>query len=156
MKRTGVLVFVLLTVFTALTAGAGAYDIKSVYYYEFGKDGKERLRSREIYFNGEFTEEQKAAIVFINLFEAVDGYRFPFIPDGTVLYDLRLRNGLLQIDVSGEINGYGGTENERYLIKQIILTAAGFAGAERVTLYIDHEPGVLSEGGCIIERAVRE
>jgi hypothetical protein len=110
------------------------------------QDGVSRLVYDELYFTGKFSDRERAWAVFYNLL-CMGGCGF--VPEGVRLLGVTLALDELIINVSAEINNYGGTCNEKHLLAQIVLTGLKQRGVDAVTLLIEGEPAVLPEGSAV-------
>ena len=59
------------------------------------------------------------------------------MPEGVELLGLNIADGLLTIDVSGDILDYGGSAFERALAAQLVQIAAGVPGVDSLSLRVD-------------------
>lgn len=110
------------------------------------KDYSVKYIMEEISFISDFSEEEKATIIFDNFFNRCDN-NMNFIPKGTKLIDIILKDGHLKIYVSPEIKLYGGgTAWETSLVKGILNTGFSLNGVNDITLYIDGKIDFLPEG----------
>lgn len=104
------------------------------------------FESVDYYLYGEFTPQNKAEIIYRNLFSPRDGKRV-CIPEGTEVLSVDIYGGMLLLDVSADILNYGGgSAYELALVRQIMVNAAEIEGVESVTLLIDGERTYLPEG----------
>lgn len=75
------------------------------------------------------------------------------IPAGTRLLDLRIDNGVVMIDLSGEIASGGGSSTMLGRLWQIVYTATQFTQAPRVRILIDGQARQAMGGeGVLIDR----
>jgi len=110
------------------------------------RNGISRLIHEELYFMGDFSDRERAWIIFYNL---LCMERSEFVPPGVRLLGVWIEHGELIVNVSDEIKNYGGTYNEMRLRTQIVLTGLEMRGVNAVTLLIEGEPGILPEGSTI-------
>jgi len=110
------------------------------------QNGVSLLTYEDLSFVGEFSQRERAWVIFYNLL-CMD--RSEFVPKDVELLGVTLVGDELVINVSPHIKNYGGIYNEKHLLTQIVLTGLELCGVEAVTLLIDGEPGVLPEGSPI-------
>lgn len=131
-------------------------DSLYMYYYSFKDDGKEYFDSESFCFFGSFTEEQKAFIIFDNLFNNTEKDKINFVPEGTKILDIIIKDDILVLNVTNEIRNYGGTSYETAMIKQLAINALNFKGVKRLTLMFNGNYGALPEGKFIFEYEIGE
>jgi germination protein M len=69
------------------------------------------------------------------------------IPPETQVLDVRQEGPEVIVNLSKEVEGYGGgIDSEQALVNSIVLTATQFSGVEKVSLLVEGETGVLPEG----------
>ena len=101
-----------------------------------------------IEFEGFFTHEEKAFIVFSCLFNMS-----PYcVPDGVRVRGVKIENDCLTVNVSEEILLYGGCAYENALAAQCIKTAAALPSVKKLTLLIGSILRPLPEGTMIFEQ----
>ncbi len=119
----------------------------SVFYYTMNEQGNLDKYGQKIIFCSPFTSEEKASILFENLFykwnrEGV----WTAVPRNTTLIGLQLAEGHLVINVSKEIKEYGGSSWEQMVEIQLLDTAFSLPTVEQVTLLIEGKLDALPEG----------
>jgi len=132
---------IILTLF-AFPQSVKASDREIIALFET-HDGINLLVYEDLYFVGEFSQRERAWVVFYNLL-CMD--KSAFVPSGVQLLGVFLVQQELVINVSSHIKNYGGIYNEKHLRAQIVLTGLELSGIEAVTLLIDGEPAMLPEG----------
>lgn len=77
------------------------------------------------------------------------------IPKGTRLRGVQIRDGIVVVDVSGEVESGGGSSSMLGRFWQIVYTATQFAETPRVRILIDgQERAAMGGEGVIIDRPV--
>jgi hypothetical protein len=104
---------------------------------------------REIELYGELTHEQKAFIIYSNMFEEIS-----FLPHDVKLLDVNINDTLLILNVSREIKNYGGNAAEHALVKMLQRNAWQIYGVGMLTLLIDSRLDCLPEGTMLRERCI--
>lgn len=108
--------------------------------------GDSTYETEDFYLYGELTAQNKAEIIYSNLFSPYNSKRI-CIPEGTRLLAVDILDGMLLLDVSADILQYGGgSAYEQGLVSQIMLNASEIEGVETVTLLIEGERVYLPEG----------
>ncbi len=95
------------------------------------------------------TQETAPARQAFDTFEALFADEAATVPTGVRVLGVRIRDGALTVNVSGEILNWGGNENERMLIETLIATAQKITGVTHLTLLTEGEPRPLCEGRYI-------
>ena len=121
-------------------------------------DGKGEVWVREILEDVKLKDDESvsvdtglceyANVIFSNLFSCENAY---FIPENIKILNIYDMKGHLILDVSLDINKYGGTYYEKRLATQIIRNALDIDGINKVTLLIDGKLQALNEGTTIEE-----
>ncbi|MDR2903181.1 MAG: GerMN domain-containing protein [Clostridiales bacterium] len=146
-----VCIAVIVCIFPAKVRAAVGFESVDLYYYAFDDTGQAYFDAEKFCFYGNFTDTQKASILYENLFDHTDPDKISFVPEGTMLLGLEIEGDVLILNVSGDIKKYGGTAYETALLKQIGLNALNFPGVKRLTLMIDSNYQLLPEGKFVYE-----
>ena len=91
------------------------------------------------------TAEEHARMAFEYFFR----YGKYGVPQGVEVLSIEMADGLLTVDVSEDILGYGGSAFERALVAQLKQIASDIPGADSLTLLIEGEEGLLVQGTAI-------
>jgi spore germination protein GerM len=119
----------------------------SVFYYTMNEQGNLDQYEQKIIFYSPFTSEEKASILFENLFcKSNSKLLWTAVPPNTTLIGLQLSEGHLVINVSKEIKEYGGSSWEQMVEIQLLDTAFSLDTVDQVTVRIEGKLDVLPEG----------
>ena len=126
-----------------------ASEMHSVYYFSYDENlRKEFLLKDEFEFYGRFTKEEKAYVLFSNLFSNTEKYSF--VPSNVKILNIFTLDNCLYLNVSRDIKSYGGGNSyEVRLRAQIVKTAVALPEIDKVTLLIEGISKHLPEGGLI-------
>ncbi len=116
-----------------------------MYYYTFDSDGRLHLADKSVKVVADGLSDAAFA-VFERFFADED---ISFKPDGVRVIGTDVRDGHLTLNVSSDINQYGGAYYEVALKSQIIRTALNIDGVDAITLLIDGGVRTLAEGSVI-------
>ena len=124
-------------------------QVRCVWYADTAEaDDTEIYLPYKILFVGEYSDVCIAEILFTNLFENVSG-KISLMPEDVKLLGVEISDGTLNLNVSSEILGYGGTAYENALAGQIMRTASEIDGVTKLSLLIDGEIRPLCEGSVL-------
>lgn len=149
MKRYKVFVGMAVSIILFLVTSSNVYagGMQNFFYIKYDGE-KEVWVEEELNLGDVDTEYEKAYVVISNLF-SVEGTSF--IPKDIKILDTYLLEDCIVLNVSKDINNYGGTYYEKRLIAQIVKNILGIEGVNKVTLLIDGEDVSLNEGIFIRE-----
>ena len=130
-----------------------ASELHAVHYWSYNEQtGEEFLLRDEFEFYGNFSREEKALVLFSNLFAGTEKYSF--VPKGIKILNIFILENCLYLNVSSDIKSYGGgTSYETRLKMQIIKTAINITDIDSVTLMIDGIADYLPEGSLIFKES---
>ncbi len=118
-----------------------------VYHWFYDENNNIQYKTAEIIFTENISAEEKALFLFDNFFTICNNEEVNFIPEGTELIDVKLKDGNLNLYMSSEIKSYGGgSEWEINLVGAILCTAFSLKEVKNVTLYIGGQIDYLPEG----------
>ncbi len=118
-----------------------------LYYYSINKENK--WESMEYKFYNNFTKLEKIEYLFNELFTNTKFIKF--IPEDVKLISVEIIGDELILNVSEEINNFGGSYYQSKLINQITRTGLSLKNINYVTLHIGGELLPLNEG-IVIEK----
>ena len=143
------IIAVIACVFFAFPQKVKATEIETIYYVTHDEETGEEVEQREEFeFYGQFSAEEKALVLFSNLFGNTEKYQIA--TENVKILNIAMVENCLHLNVSEDIRSYGGgNAYERLLRRKIVKTAIHIKNVDSITLLIDGVSTHLPEGTLI-------
>jgi len=130
------------------TVFADDLDYLEVFHHAEDADGDISLASYKIRTPTWLTTENRALVVFTEVFNNIDPDKMIFAPRDVVVLDVFFFSEYshLVINLSAEIMMYGGTYFEYRLVEKLLANAAAMPDVAHFTVWVDGQPTYLPEG----------
>ena len=124
-----------------------------IFFYEVSEQGEDVLSSYILTIPYWLNTQQRAFIVFNEIFNNFDPEKMIYVPPDVQVLDVFFHpyDAHLILNVSSEILNYGGTHFEDRLVTKLIKNAGNIPGVGYFTVLIDGQREYLPEGIMIHE-----
>ena len=150
-----ILLLLLVFAFPQIVFGGEVEHIE-VFHHEICADGEVHLVSYKITIPTWLTVENRALVVFSEVFNNAQPDKMIFAPQGVEVRDVLFfwECGHLLINLSADIMLYGGTYFEYRLVEKLLANAAAMPHVAYFTVLIEGQIGYLPEGTKLFAKNV--
>ena len=130
------------------TVFADELDYLEVFHHVADADNNISLTSYIIKIPTWLTTENRALVVFTEVFNNIDPDKMIFAPHGVAVLDVFFFSEYshLVVNLSAEIMMYGGTYFEYRLVEKLLANATAMPDVAHFTVLVDGQPTYLPEG----------
>ena len=152
MKILFALLLVLLIFIFPQSIAAQELDKIQIFYYEIGIDGEEMLSYYHITIPPWLSAENRALIIFSEIFDNFNPDKMIFVPPDVRILDIifHAEYAHLILNLSTDILNFGGTHFEYRLISKLLVNAANIREAGYFSVWIDGQRQYLPEGTIVL------
>lgn len=139
-------IFIVLLILYIVPRVVHAEEKGHIYFYKEVENSEELEELKEeIYFESEFTMNEKARTLFDALVYNEEE-EITFVPEGTDVIWVNFCDGRLIINLNKDAENCGGNYNQQLFVNQIVKTAYSLEEIRSIMLYIEGKESNLPEG----------
>ena len=156
MKIFFALILLLLLFIFPQRVGAQELDRLQIFFYEINEEGQETLIYYHITIPARLSVEQRALIIFSEIFDNHNPDKMLFAPPDVRILDVLFLPGSshLFLNLSPDILNFGGTHFEYKLIHKLLTNAAGIDSVSYLTILINGQNQYFPEGSLILNNSL--